>query len=86
MKQLTESWTWTDSLDKQSKLWNMDMRFGICNIRNFYRMHSLMTVSRDLSRYRLETELHPYNIKRDGGFCLSKSWKPITGSQKIVGT
>jgi hypothetical protein len=25
-------------------------------------------------------ELHPYNINREGGFCLSKSWKPFTSS------
>jgi hypothetical protein len=31
-------------------------------------------------------ELHPYNINREGGFCLSKSWKPLIGSLKIFGT
>jgi hypothetical protein len=30
----------------------------------------------------IEIELHPYNINREGGFCLSKSWKPLTGSLK----
>jgi hypothetical protein len=28
----------------------------------------------------IEIELHPYNINREGGFCLSKSWKPLIGS------
>jgi hypothetical protein len=31
MKNLTEPRTWTDSLDKQPKLRNMDMRFGTWN-------------------------------------------------------
>jgi hypothetical protein len=28
------------------------MRFGTCNVRSLYRAGSLMTVSRELSRYR----------------------------------
>jgi predicted GIY-YIG superfamily endonuclease len=28
----------------------------------------------------IETELHPYNINREGRFCLIKSWKPLIGS------
>jgi exonuclease III len=32
----------------------MDMRFGTWNIRNLYRAGSLMTVLRELSRYRLD--------------------------------
>jgi hypothetical protein len=27
-----------------------------------------------------EVGLHPYNINREGAFCLSKSWKPLIGS------
>jgi hypothetical protein len=30
-------------------------------------------------------ELHPYNMNREGGFCLSKSWKPLIGSLKLSG-
>jgi exonuclease III len=33
---------------------NMDMRFGTWNVRSLYRTGSLMTVSRELSRYRLD--------------------------------
>jgi hypothetical protein len=32
-----------------------------------------------------EIELHPYNINREGGFCLIKSWKPLIGSIKLSG-
>jgi exonuclease III len=32
----------------------MDMRFGTWNVRSLYRAGSLMSVSRELSRYRLD--------------------------------
>jgi hypothetical protein len=44
--------TWADSLKKQPKQWNVDMRFGLWNVRSLYRAGSLMTVSRELSRYK----------------------------------
>jgi hypothetical protein len=31
-------------------------------------------------REAIEIELHPYNIKREGGFSLSKSRKPLISS------
>jgi hypothetical protein len=34
----------------------------------------------------IQIELHPYNINREGGFCLSNSWKPFIGSLKTFGT
>jgi hypothetical protein len=33
---------------------NMDMKFGTWNIRSLYRVGTLMIVSRELSRYRLD--------------------------------
>jgi exonuclease III len=49
-----EPGTWMDSLDKQPKQQNMDMRFDKWNIRSLYRAGSLVTVSKELSKYRLD--------------------------------
>jgi hypothetical protein len=54
MKTHKEPWTWKDYLDKRSKQWNLDMRFGKWNIRGLYKVDSLMTVSRELSMYGLD--------------------------------
>jgi hypothetical protein len=43
-----------DSLDKQPKQWNMDTRFGLWIVRSLYRAGSLMTVLRELSKYKLD--------------------------------
>jgi hypothetical protein len=32
----------------------MDMRFGMWNVRSLYRTGSLLTVSRELARYKLD--------------------------------
>jgi hypothetical protein len=36
-------------------------------------------------RTTIEVELDPYNINREGGFSLSKSWKTLIGSLKLSG-
>jgi hypothetical protein len=46
--------TWTDPLDKLPNRRNMDMRFVTYNISSLYKAGSLMTVSRELSRYWLD--------------------------------
>jgi hypothetical protein len=38
-----------------------------------------------IDREAIEIELHPYIINKEGGFCLSKSWKPLIGSLKLSG-
>jgi hypothetical protein len=32
----------------------MDMKFGLWNVRSLYRVGSLMTVSRELSKYKFD--------------------------------
>jgi hypothetical protein len=54
MKIIKEHLTWTDSLDKRPMRHNMDRRFGTWNVISLYRAGSLMTVSRELSRYKLD--------------------------------
>jgi hypothetical protein len=44
---------WTDSLDKQHKGWNVDMRFGTWN-KSMYRRSLPMLVSKELSKYNLD--------------------------------
>jgi hypothetical protein len=45
-----------DSFEKISKRWNMDMRFRLWNVRSQYRAGSLVTVLRELARYKLDLE------------------------------
>jgi hypothetical protein len=49
-----EPWTWTDSLEKRSNLKKMDMRFGTWNVRSLYRACSLMTVAKEILKYKLD--------------------------------
>jgi hypothetical protein len=48
------AWDLDDFLDKRPKLKKMDMRFGTWNIRSLYRAGSLMTVAKEISRYKLD--------------------------------
>jgi hypothetical protein len=50
-------------------------------------LHAMKTRYVDhIVREAIEIKPHPYNINREGGFCLSKSWKPLIGSLKTFGT
>jgi hypothetical protein len=54
----------------------------------FHNSSILTTKTRYMNRtvrVAMEMELHPYNINTEGGFCLSKSWKPLIGSLKLSG-
>jgi hypothetical protein len=54
----------------------------------FHKASVLATRTRYVDRIvrkAIEIELHPYNINREGGFCLSKSWKPVIGSLNFSG-
>jgi hypothetical protein len=44
----------------------MDMRFGLWNVRSLYRAGSLMTVSRELARYKLDL-MGVQEVKWEGG-------------------
>jgi hypothetical protein len=46
--------TLTDFSDKRHKRRNMDMRFGTWNARSLCRAGSVMTVSSELARYKLD--------------------------------
>jgi hypothetical protein len=54
MRSSKEPQTLTDSLDKLSKRQNVDMRFRTWNVRSFYRAGSLVTVSRELFKCKLD--------------------------------
>jgi hypothetical protein len=41
-------------MDRQVKRRNMDIIFGLWNERSLYRTGSLMTISRELSKYTLD--------------------------------
>jgi hypothetical protein len=45
-----------DSLDKLPKQWNMDTRSGTWNVGSLYGAGSLVTVSKELSKYKLDLE------------------------------
>jgi hypothetical protein len=54
----------------------------------FHSASILATKTRYMDRIirkAIKIELHPYNINREGGFCLSKLWKPLIGSLKAFG-
>jgi hypothetical protein len=54
----------------------------------FHHFSILTTKTRDMNRIVrevIEIELHPYNINREGGFCLSKSRKHLIATLKTFG-
>jgi hypothetical protein len=44
----------------------MDVRFGLWNVRSIYRAASLLTVSKQLSRYKLDL-VGMQEVRREGG-------------------
>jgi hypothetical protein len=44
----------SSSLDKRPKLRKLDMRFGTWNVRSLYRAGSLITVAKEISKYKLD--------------------------------
>jgi exonuclease III len=54
----------------------MDMRFGTWNMRNFYRAGSLMTLSRELYRYRLDL-LGVQEVRWEGSGTVPAGEQPL---------
>jgi hypothetical protein len=44
----------------------MDMRFGICNVRSLYRAGSLMTVAKEIQKYKQDL-VGVQEVRWDGG-------------------
>jgi hypothetical protein len=53
-------------LAKRPKKWNMDTRFGLWNVGSLYRAIFLMTVSRELARYKLDL-VGVQDVRWEGG-------------------
>jgi hypothetical protein len=66
MKIAIEHRAWTDSLDKRPKRRNMDMRFGLWDVRSLYRAGFLLTVSRELPKYKLDL-MGVQGVRWEGG-------------------
>jgi hypothetical protein len=56
-----------DSLGKQPRLRNMDIRFGTWNIRSLYRAGSFLTVLKGLSNYVRFSEVQEARWDRGAG-------------------
>jgi hypothetical protein len=64
--------TWTDYLDKRSKIRKIYMRFGTWNVRSLYRTDSLMKVLKQILKYKLDL-VGVQEIKLDRGGTKSAS-------------
>jgi hypothetical protein len=53
MKCHKEPRTWTNSLDKRSKLKKIDMEFGTWNVGRLYKAASVMTFTKEIPEYKL---------------------------------
>jgi hypothetical protein len=54
-------------------------------IASIFRVHECELVTERIIRKAIEIELHPHNMNREEGFCLSKSWKPLICTLKYPG-
>jgi hypothetical protein len=60
----------------------MDMRYGTWNVRSLYRVGSLMTVLRELARYKLDLvgmkvrwENHGTELARENNFSMERGMR-----------
>jgi hypothetical protein len=53
-------------LDKRLKRWNMNTRLGTWNVRSLYRARSLVTVSKERSKYKIDL-LGVQEVRWEGG-------------------
>jgi hypothetical protein len=57
---------WTDSLEKRHKQQNKDMGLGTWKVRSLYRADSILTVTEELSKYRLDL-VGVQEVRQEGG-------------------
>jgi hypothetical protein len=76
---------WHIQLEQLDKLVIAEHTIGQRHRIQFHNTSILAAEIRYLDRIvreAIEIELYPFSMNREGGFCFSKSWKPVIGCLK----